>query len=181
MNPPISKRRRVLGYGAMVVGPLTAFAVLLPAIFSLFTSLGRIDSPGVGELRLEPGNYAIYYESPALAAENSKVPGITVRIQPKAGGEDVTVSNDILFPLGYSSFEHHGALSAEFTIVQPEEYRISVSAPLLKQPAPGNISIARALGVSGFVRLAVIPFTLFWSGIGVGLWILLKRPSAAAP
>jgi len=174
-------RRRVLGIGAIVVGPVTAFAVLLPGLFGLFTSLGRIDSPGAGEIHLESGDYAIYYESMALAKKRSQVPGITVRIQPRDGGEAVAVSNDILFPLGYSTFEHSGALSSEFTIVRPGDYRFTVSAPLLKQPEPGNISIARALGVSGFVRLAVIPFTLFWGGVGLGLWILLKRSRAAAP
>jgi hypothetical protein len=170
-----SRPRWILAAAVAALGVGSAMAVLIPGIYALFASLGRMDIPGRGVLHLTPGAYSVYYESAALDLPNYKAPGISVSIEPKGGGEAVAVSNDLLFPLAYST-DHHGSLSCEFRIEREGDYEITVGAPLKKQPAPATLSVTRALGAAGYVRLGLFPFCLFWGGLGAGCGILARKP-----
>jgi len=180
MNSSLPVRRWVLGGGLIALGIFSGVGVLLLWSFGVFGSLLRVDAPGTKAAHLDPGNYAIYWESPLLAREESKPPYVPLELQSKEGGPVVLTFSDLFMPSRcYTLDNNHGALLAEFTIDRKTEYRVIVGAPKVKQEVPGRISITRGMSLPVFVRLCVVPFTLFWGGVGSGLFFLLRRPKAA--
>jgi hypothetical protein len=179
MKIDISRSRWALGGALIALGLIAGLGFLLLSIFSVFSSLLRVPSPGAGEVELPPGNYTVYWESPMLAMKRSRPPGGFLDIVSKESGLPVQYSTDIFWPVRYNTVDHLGASVAEFTIERKGTYRFILSEANLKQPVPGGISIGKAVGPGSFVQLALIPVTLVVGGVGAGLLVLLKRPEAA--
>jgi hypothetical protein len=179
-NPPI--RRWVASGVIFGLCASSAFLILFLWGFRIFDSLLRVPSPGSAQVRLEPGDYWIYWEGLRVGPKRDrKPPAVPVVITPIEGGDALVLAYDTDFHFNYSTLDHSGAWMAEVNVARAGDYRVAVSVTAIKPPIPGGISIIPAPGVSGFLSVAAPPFTLFWGGVGIAFWILVRKPKQDAP
>jgi hypothetical protein len=181
MAATLSPGRIVLGVLLIAAGAISGIAFLVVSLVGIFSALLRVEAPGSGDVRLERGSYTVYWEIPgAVAARGARGPEVDLSVQPADGGAPIAVDSHLRWTAHYSTGSRVGVLIAAFQIDRADLYRVSVRPPPGSRLPKGTVALTPALGLVGTLKLVLVPLALVAAGVGCGLVVLLKRPSAPA-
>lgn len=162
------RRRLTLGIALIVLGVASSAVFLVLSLRSAFSSLVRVPAPGSQELRLDRGDYTVYWEIPGTGAR-IQAPDVSVGIR-SSGGQEVAYRRGGLFVSRYSTFERRGVSVGSFSIAESGAYTVSASGA-----KDGSISMTRSLGFAGTLKLVLIPLVLMGGGVLAGVRTLTRK------
>lgn len=179
-KPAISPRQFLLAFALFFFSGIPVVVIAVVVLSFAFKTVVAVEAPGSKELRLEPGSYTVYWESPETNQKNMKAPGVQVRVEPKEGGPPVTVSSVGDMVTSYTTLNSAGVSFSEFTIAKAGEYRVSATAPARPPPYPGQVAVSKTIRISGILLLVLAAVVFPIGGVVAGLIVLLRRPKPAA-
>jgi len=182
MATEIGQARLAVAVLLIVAGALSGILFLVLSLMSAFGSLAR-GGPDGFDAALQPGGHTVYWETTGLVAfRYSSGPDADVTVVPREGGAPIPVSDSGPFSSHYSTGDRVGYSIARFSVEQAGTYRISAKAPAGKTLPAGGLSVSKALGFFGILKIVFITLALLGGGVGGGVYLLVKPPaSPSAP
>lgn len=170
--------RMVLGILIIVVG-VSGFAFFLVASLSrIFRGLERVEVPGRRELALEPGDYAIYWETDSRFGSAPSRSDLHLAVVPKGGGGGLSVSPSGLLSGRYSTMDRFGVSVASFRVEQKDLHAVTVAAVPGKTLPKGCITVGSRIGFLGVLKIVLVSLAILGAGIGGGVALLIRKSSS---
>jgi hypothetical protein len=171
--------RMTLAIVLIAAGVLGFVVFLVTSLMKTFGGMHRVEVPGTREMTLEPGSYTVYWESDSRFTPVPSRSDLDLSIASKGGS--LAVSSSGLMASRYSTMDRVGASVAAFTVEKADLYAVKV-APAAGLVLPkGGVAVGRSIGFLGVLKIVLVCVAILGVGLGGGLTLLLRKPSAPGP